>query len=204
MRYKTLFIIVSMLFLTLFCYGCSPVNPVQKIMILPRPAGNVLPPGGWTVLTDPFPTDIFQVFQPEDEMLVGIKISGEINNPVIIDKITLLNKDSLEEVILSSDLGLYEPDQSFYIPYDVPDEQGTYQVTVYVGSKAAAKALFQVLNESEPPTDLDLNFMALYSYLGLSANNSCNSGIIVFRSNKSSESVNQGPPFSKAKIALMR
>jgi len=144
MRYNTLFISVSMLFLALFCYGCSPVNPVQKIVIFPKPAENVIPPGGWTVLTESFPTDILQVFQPQDEMLVGIKISGEINDSVTIDRITFLNKDSLEEVTLSSDLGPYEPDQSFYIPFDVPDEQGTYQVTVYVGSKTVAKASFQV------------------------------------------------------------
>ncbi len=144
MRYKTLLISVSMLLLTLFCYGCSPVNPVQKIMIFPRPAENVLPTGGWTIFTNPFPTGIMHVFQPEDEMLVGIKISGEIDTSVTFDRITFLNNDSLEEVTLSSDLGPYAPDQSFYIPFDVPDEQGTYQVTVYVGSKAMAKASFQV------------------------------------------------------------
>jgi len=113
-------------------------------VIFPKPAENVTPPGGWTVLTESFPTDILQVFQPQDEMLVGIKISGEINDSVTIDRITFLNKDSLEEVTLSSDLGPYEPDQSFYIPFDVPDEQGAYQVTVYVDSKAVAKASFQV------------------------------------------------------------
>lgn len=133
-----------LVFAALLFSGCSPVNPVQNIMIFPRQGENIIPPSSWMLFTNPFPAGISHVFQPEDEMLVGIVISGEIDTSVTFDKITFLNKDSLEEVILSSDLGPYEPDQSFYIPFYVPDEKGTYQVIVYVDSKTVAKALFQV------------------------------------------------------------
>ncbi|MBN1369686.1 MAG: hypothetical protein JW954_05575 [Dehalococcoidaceae bacterium] len=144
MRYDTLFISVLLILLTFFFCGCSPVNPVQKIMIFPRPAENVIPTSGWVLFTNPFPTGIMHVFQPEEEMLVGIKVSGEIDTSVTFDKITFSNQNTLEEITLSSDLGPYEPDQSFYIPFDVPDEEGTYQVSVYVDSEQVAKALFQV------------------------------------------------------------
>jgi len=53
------------------------------------------------------------------------------------------------------------------------------------------------------PFKQNSSFTASHNHLRLFANRRCNSGIIVPLSNNSSESVNQSPPFFKAKIALV-
>jgi len=140
--------IFLMLFLFVFTIGCSTPNTVQKIIILPRPSGDAIPPGGWALdpSTNPFPSKVQEVFQPGQELIIGIKIDEHLKNNVTFSKVTLFNRETMNEVVvISSDLGPFEPGQAPYLPYyAVPNEKGSYEVRIYIDQKVIASALFEV------------------------------------------------------------
>jgi hypothetical protein len=145
-------IILTSIFLALFLFtfviGCSTPNPVQTIIILPRPSGNAIPPGGWDLdpSTNPFPSKVQEVFQPGQELIIGLKINEKLKNNVTFSKVTLFNRETMDEVeVLSSDLGPFEPGQAPYLPYfAVPNEKGSYEVRIYLDQEVVASALFEV------------------------------------------------------------
>jgi len=96
--------------------------------------------------TVPFPTNIQETFNPGQEMLIGIKLDKRFNSEITFSKVTLLHRETSEEVeIISHDLGPFEPGQVFYLPYySVPSKQGIYEVRVYLNQKVIASALFEV------------------------------------------------------------
>jgi len=145
-------IILTGIFFTLFLFtltiGCSASNPVQTIIILPRPSVGGIPTGGWAMnpSTNPFPSKVQQVFQPGQELIIGLKINKQLKNNVTFSKVTLFNRETKNEVVvLSSDLGPFEPGQAFYLPYYVvPNEKGSYEVRIYLDQEVVASALFEV------------------------------------------------------------
>lgn len=110
------------------------------------------PPGGWiSMSTGPHPSKIQEVFDPGDKMFLGLVISEQIMNEVKFSRFTFFNKDTgTEEEIVASpdDLGSFEPGRGFLTgfqnPWEVPDENGEYEVRVYLGDKVIASALFNV------------------------------------------------------------
>ena len=147
-QYQRIILASIFLMLFLFTIGCSTPNPVKKIIILHRPSGGAIPTFGWTVdpSTNPFPSNVQQVFQPKQELIIGIKIDKHLKDNVTFSKVTLFNRETMNEVVvLSSDLGPFKPGQAFYLPYyAVPNEKGSYEIRIYLDQEVIASALFEV------------------------------------------------------------
>ena len=110
------------------------------------------PPGGWTFMsTGPHPAEIQKVFDPGDKMFLGLVINEQIKNEVNFSRFTFFNKGTGTEVEVAaspSDLGPFEPGgeylSGFQNPWEVPGENGEYELRVYQGDEVVASAHFNV------------------------------------------------------------
>lgn len=101
--------------------------------------------------TGPHPSRIQEVFDLGDKMFLGLVISEQIANEVKFSRFTFFNKGTgTEEEIIASpdDLGPFEPGRGFLTgfqnPWEVPDENGEYELRLYIGNEVVASALFNV------------------------------------------------------------
>lgn len=103
------------------------------------------------MLTGPHPAKIQGVFDAGDKMFLGLVISKQIKNEVKFSRFTFFNKETgTEEEVRASpdDLGPFEPGGkhllAFLDPWEVPNEDGKYELRVYIGDEVVASALFNV------------------------------------------------------------
>ena len=101
--------------------------------------------------TGPHPSKIQEVFDPRDKMFLGLVISEQITNEVKFSRFTFFNKGTgTEEEIVASpgDLGPFEPGRGsltgFQNAWEVPDENGEYELRLYLGDEVVASAHFNV------------------------------------------------------------
>ena len=101
--------------------------------------------------TGPHPAEIQELFDPGEKMFLGLVISEQITNEVKFSRFTFFNKDTgTEEKVATSsdDVGPFEPGRGFLTgfqkPWDVLDENGEYELRVYLGDGVVASALFNV------------------------------------------------------------
>ena len=85
-------------------------------------------------------------------MIVEIIISQEEKKSVTFSKFTFFNKDTKNEVSIktSDDFGPFA--SGTYIlsyvdnPWTAPQEQGTYELRIYIGNDIVASAVFEVVS----------------------------------------------------------
>jgi len=113
---------------------------------------NPPPPGGWTFqTTGPRPDEIQEVFVQGDKLSLGMVISEQLKDDISFSGYAFFNRETgIEEAVTVSpdDLGPFEPDGEYYlgykIPWEIPDENGEYELRVYLDTEVVASALFNI------------------------------------------------------------
>ena len=157
MKNLTVICVVALLapLLLLTPAGCQVLAPdvVEDIEIMKASPGEPPPTSGWAMRrTGPHPAEIQQVFKPGETMMLGLVIKDQLfKREVTFSRFTLFNKETgIEEELKVSpgDLESYETGGIYLLgypdPWDVPGEDGEYELRLYLGDKVVASALFSV------------------------------------------------------------
>jgi len=147
----TLFVTI---FLSTMTVGCQQktTDIIQNITIFRWEFGDFVPPGGWTFhITGSHPTEVQELFDPGDKMNLGLVINRQVKDDITFSKFTFFNKETgTEEEVRAApkDYGTFEPSGEYYLgyksPWEVPDEDGKYELRLYIGDEVVASALFNV------------------------------------------------------------
>ena len=135
--------------------GCQQQAPdvIETIRIFKAgPPGSPPPTGGWALqASEPHPTEIQEVFNPGDRMYLGLAIGKRLVSEVTFSRFTFFNRvTGVEDKVYPApdDFGPFEPGQTFLLafqePWKVPDEDGEYELRVYMGNDMVASALFNI------------------------------------------------------------
>lgn len=144
---------LSVLVLLLPIAGCQqPHDVVENIHIMKAdPPGYPPPPSGWALKpADPHAAYVQAVFEPREKMMLGLVISDRVKREVTFSRFTFFNKGTGAEVEVPSpdDLGPFEPGGTHLMgypdPWDIPDEDGEYELRVYLADEVVSSALFNV------------------------------------------------------------
>jgi hypothetical protein len=149
--------LVFLLLLALVECRLGEAHVVEVITIFKSEPSTPPPPGGWALAqTNPKPDDVQRVFNPDEEMFIGLRISDRIEKEVTFSKYTFLNQETgvEEQMELADDLGPFEPGQKLLVAFDnpwpVPDIPGTYKLNIYLDDSVVASAIFKVSSEIIP------------------------------------------------------
>ena len=159
---KKIFVLcmIALTFLLLLALGgcwLGEIDIVEVIAIFKSEPGTPPPPGGWALAqTNPNPDNVQRVFNPGDEMFLGLRISDQIEKEVIFSNYAFINEDTGEEEQIGStnDLGPFKPGQKLLVAFDnpwpVPSTPGTYKLKIYLDDSVVASAIFEVSFEITP------------------------------------------------------
>ncbi len=146
--------VVLMVLVLLAPVGCQQKTSdiIQNITIFKWGFGDFVPPGGWTFqTTGPHPTEVKELFDPGDKMNLGLVIDRQTKNDITFSRFTFYNRQTgaeQEVVAAPKDYGPFEPDGEYFLgyknPWRVPDEDGEYELRLYMGDELVASALFNV------------------------------------------------------------
>ncbi len=153
-KFTVLCAVVLMVLVLLAPVGCQQktTDIIQNITIFKWGFGDFVPPGGWTFhSTGPHPTEVKELFDPGDKMNLGLVIDRQTKNDIIFSRFTFYNRQTgaeQEVVAAPKDYGPFEPNGEFFLgyknPWQVPDEDGEYELRLYMGDELVASALFNV------------------------------------------------------------
>ena len=126
---------------------------VETIRVMKTSPGEPPPPGGWAMTpSGAYPTDVQEVFQPGEKIMLGLSISDRsIGGEITFSGFTFFNRGTGAEQAIDvspGSFGPWETGSTFLVGYhdlwDVPFEDGEYELRVYAGDKVVASALFNV------------------------------------------------------------
>jgi len=147
----TLFLLV---FLSTVIVGCQQktTDIIQNITIFKWEFGDFVPPGGWMFrITGPHPTEVQELFDPGEKINLGLVINRQIKDDITFSRFTFYNRHTgaeQEVVAAPRDYGPFDSDGEYFLgyknPWQVPDEDGEYELRLYMGDELVASVLFNV------------------------------------------------------------
>lgn len=145
---STLLLVAALSVFALVSYGCQASTPVANINLEKASLYEADHPatGLWMVFpSGPYNCTVHS-FNKDEEILIYIELESGLETPVTFTKFTFHNKETGDEatIELPDDSGAFESGESHIWHAQAPNENGEYELRVYIDKRVVASALLDV------------------------------------------------------------